>query len=41
MTVQRPQDQAQLLSRLKELSEDQLQRLTKDQHLLTQWMQQS
>jgi hypothetical protein len=32
--------QGQLLNRLKELSEDQLQRLTKDQQLLTQWMRQ-
>jgi hypothetical protein len=39
-TPQNSDQQAQLLTRLKELSEDQLQRLPKDQQLLLQWMQQ-
>jgi hypothetical protein len=39
-TARNQQLQAQLLGRLKELSDDQAFRLTKDQNLMNQWMRQ-
>jgi polyadenylate-binding protein len=39
-TAGNPQQQSQLLGRLKELSDDQALRLTRDQALLIQWMRQ-